>query len=489
MKRICLFLAISVSLCLISCNKDKPSVDPGSGTTYASLAVVVSNNQSITKAATDENATLAELAVERALLYGEQQNNERRSFVLARDPVLETDATTLVYNAGAWLTISGTRDFALIINANDVDPFNTYTPSSLDKAASDAQSSKATDITHLVNVTTPGDVSSVKSIVMSAVDNKRTVVVKDQVSMSQANQSESDGVNNRFDFSMRRTVAKAIVTNTGNVVNTTDGFGATVSDFEFCVINGRTSTYITPKETASSPPLSGSLTNPTGADFVRLGTIDGKSTLKGSGNSLYRPVDVGSSTTLKSNQGIYFMENIIPGGESDPSLYTWGNTAYAKVYLTYKPGSISKLDTDGTTIVPDAGYVKGSDFFKGATTGKVYSSKEAALADGNTKYYTYTGGRCMYRVWLNQAALAGAIHDTKRNTIYALNITEVSGMGDNYDVVDPLDPNLPKPSDPNEPGVPPSGGSIDTPTNQTPTYMRVVAKVQPWILISRDVTL
>ena len=125
----------------------------------------------------------------------------------------------------------------------------------------------------------------------------------------------------------------------------------------------------------------------------------------------------------------------------------------------------------------------------GELDGLVYKDKESAKhspTHDNQKAYTYTNGRCAYRVlWNRQEKDKIVVNaDTRRNNTYVLKIVAFQGLGMPWDSSDPRDPNLPKPVDPDEPDKP------DNPDiEKEKTYMRVEGKVLKWNLVSRDVVL
>lgn len=75
--------------------------------------------------------------------------------------------------------------------------------------------------------------------------------------------------------------------------------------------------------------------------------------------------------------------------------------------------------------------------------------------------------------------------DTRRNNIYDLTITGISGIGKNYDPVDPDDPNVPKPED--NPFEPPTDPQI--PVEPADYLMRITAKVIKWNLVEKHYAL
>ena len=148
-------------------------------------------------------------------------------------------------------------------------------------------------------------------------------------------------------------------------------------------------------------------------------------------------------------------------------------------------------DQDQKKLISKPG-VKGETFYRGEGDGLIYASKDAAkksqLNPGQNAY-TYTNGRCAYRaLWNRQTTADGKTvvnADVRRNNTYLLTITAFQGLGMPWDPSDPKDPYLPKPDpDPTEP-TNPENPDIE----KEETYMRVVAKVLQWNLVSRDVVL
>ena len=103
-------------------------------------------------------------------------------------------------------------------------------------------------------------------------------------------------------------------------------------------------------------------------------------------------------------------------------------------------------------------------FYYGLDDHTIYDTLLAALAGGNNKIRKYEGGKMVYLSPLNeQRNTEGLVFscDTRRNNIYDLILNGISGLGLNYDPVDPKDPNLPAPGDnpwEPEPKIPPING-------------------------------
>lgn len=104
-------------------------------------------------------------------------------------------------------------------------------------------------------------------------------------------------------------------------------------------------------------------------------------------------------------------------------------------------------------------------FYYGIDDHTIYDTLLAARAGGNSKIRKYEGGKMVYLSPLNEqrTAKGGPVFncDTRRNNIYDLILNSITGLGLNYDPVDPDDPNIPKPGDnpwEPEPNIPPING-------------------------------
>lgn len=170
---------------------------------------------------------------------------------------------------------------------------------------------------------------------------------------------------------------------------------------------------------------------------------------------------------------------------SDRTISEGKPTAAVEANQEWVEGRVSYAKAD----IVKVAYTAGTTFYIGATDNTAYISIEAALANGNTKVHTYKDGRCGYYGLLNRTVEKGIKYaDTRRNNIYALSIASFSSRGFNYDPNDPKDPNLPKP-DPKDPDEDPTPDHHDNDLEPEKGYMRVVAKVLPWNLVTRDVHL
>lgn len=126
-------------------------------------------------------------------------------------------------------------------------------------------------------------------------------------------------------------------------------------------------------------------------------------------------------------------------------------------------------------------------FYVGASDGAIYLTLRDALLCGNKQARRYTHGRMVYLIPINRQkdASRGFVNycDTRRNNIYDLCVSSISGIGLNYDPIDPDDPNIPKPDDtPFEPPIDPQ-----KPVEERANLIRVKANILQWNEVVRHV--
>lgn len=101
----------------------------------------------------------------------------------------------------------------------------------------------------------------------------------------------------------------------------------------------------------------------------------------------------------------------------------------------------------------------------------------------------YDGGRMVYMLPLNaqKDAAKGFVNycDTRRNNIYNLRIEKISGIGRNYDPVDPDDPNVPKPEE--NPFEPPTDPQI--PVEPAEYMMKITGTILKWNQVIKNYVL
>lgn len=133
---------------------------------------------------------------------------------------------------------------------------------------------------------------------------------------------------------------------------------------------------------------------------------------------------------------------------------------------------------------------KPGTFYEGVDDGLLYLRlRDAVMLGKNTAVRKYDEGRMVYLVPMNRQLdpAKGFVNycDTRRNNIYDLTVTGISGIGHNYDPVDPDDPNVPKPED--NPFEPPADPQI--PVEPADYLMRITAKVIKWNLVEKHYAL
>ena len=163
--------------------------------------------------------------------------------------------------------------------------------------------------------------------------------------------------------------------------------------------------------------------------------------------------------------------------------YKKGNTAYVLVRAKFTP--------EPSTIV-DGGSLTGGTFYVGQSDGKIYSSKQAALAAfPNQKVATYIGGKMINYAWLNPDDLVKPLNSpVVRNHIYHINITGFKRLSYNWNPLYPEDPNTTNPQNPDpKPGPDEPEIPIDPVDPLTPeqTNMSVEVSVMEWTVHSYDI--
>lgn len=243
--------------------------------------------------------------------------------------------------------------------------------------------------------------------------------------------------------------------------------------------------------------------------------------------------------------GFYFYENSMYGGDKKVAdkkgEIKYNRIAYAKVYTTLTPTNAYTQGSGGERVVASAdeftkeqSYIvdiskelydklrkdpayrdrvssgfefipgesggrtvydlrvtdKPGTFYEGVDDGLLYLRlRDAVMLGKNTAVRKYDGGRMVYLVPMNRQLDPTKKFvnycDTRRNNIYDLTIKGISGIGRNYDPVDPDDPNVPKPED--NPFEPPTDPQI--PVEPADYLMRITAKVIKWNLVEKHYAL
>lgn len=258
-----------------------------------------------------------------------------------------------------------------------------------------------------------------------------------------------------------------------------------------------------------------------------------------------KPVTNATASATSIKGGFYFYENSMYGGDKKVAdkkgEIKYNRIAYAKVYTKLTPTNAYTQGSGGERVVASAGeftkeqsYIvdiskelydklrkdpayrdrvssgfefipgesggrtvydlrvtdKPGTFYEGVDDGLLYLRlRDAVMLGKNTAVRKYDGGRMVYLVPMNRQLDPTKKFvnycDTRRNNIYDLTIKGISGIGRNYDPVDPDDPNVPKPED--NPFEPPTDPQI--PVEPADYLMRITAKVIKWNLVEKHYAL
>lgn len=496
-----------LGLGMTACNNDDvpPVGDPTEGSTFVGMYISTMKDV-MTRAVNDSQGDYAG--------RNEESTLESLRFIapgLPRDWTLgsadeenkfwETTPTG-TYTVAPWKANSGSQAMALLFNRGNLEP-------GIATATNEEYGSVATAVDDIAALATDN------KFVMTSKAEQKTI----QDNISEATVKAGTGeAQNVFSFDMERVVSQGMVAKGADLDATTaDGKGSVdLDNLTYAAINGAAKTYLFRNHAGDRTITEGNglykdftsaiddytdfsdAQDPNGTakeHLIRLGNLLPEETSTADDLGMYAAKKVAANATeAKKVAGIYFLENSVKKEEltAENKNYGYYRLPYAKVYATYIPNEVWKLDNDGKKLVKMNNYTKGTTFYRGEEDGLIYASKEAAKKsqlNPNQKAYTYKDGKCAYRaLWNRQTAADGKTvvnADARRNNTYLLTITAFQGLGMPWDPSDPKDPYLPKPDpDPTEP-TNPENPDIE----KEETYMRVEAKVLQWNLVSRDVVL
>lgn len=497
--------AVVLGIGLTACNKtDTPFPDREKGTTYAGMyvsAITKVTSKAVNDHQEDYDGRAQEGKLSHLNLLGTWDSQEWE-YAASEAPgkFWPLTSTPGMYKVSPWKTNTGDQAMALVFNKE-----NLSLDVSLAETATYGKAGSESD-----NI---GALSTDDKFVMTSASKLKTIL--GGVTEDDAN-SGSDETKNVFSFDVERVVAQGMVIKGDNLqATTTDKKGKVkLTDLTYAAVNGAVKTYIFGNH-AGSRTLD--VTSQMYTDFksaiddytefqnaqdpadvknylIRLGNLIPEGTTPGTNDQLknYKAIPVEENLdAAKAKRGVYFMENSVKNSEFTTTNKDYGfyRLAYAKVYTTYTPNEVYYWDADSKSLKKETG-TEGMTFYVGEKDGLVYKDKESAKHSlthtDQTKSYTYTHGRCAYRVlWNRQEKDKIVVNaDTRRNNTYVLKIVAFQGLGMPWDSSDPRDPNLPKPVDPDEPNKP-----DDPDIEKEKTYMRVEGKVLKWNLVSRDVVL
>lgn len=490
--------AVALAFGATACNNSN-NVTPDvttEGTTYAGM--YISSGRSIQPRATVQAdyagrdaekkiATIDLLSTVKGMSWTPGNTDEEGKF-------WEESASSGIYKVAPWETKPGSHNMALVINKGGLN-VNIAT-------ASTPYGSTATAHTDIAALATDN-----AFVMTSALAKDKTVAADKTKEAVKTGTEETDNV---FKMDVERVVAQGLVAKgQGLTANVTDGTGTIkLDDIKYAAVNGAAKTYLfadkagertfddasySYKKYESAIHAYNKFEQAKDAEGVKENLIRlGNLTEQGG----YEAKAIAENAdAAKTERGVYFLENSVAANELTTANKKFGfyRLAYAKVYTVFTPTNVYKLADDNETLVKDDSFTPGTTFYKGEQDGLFYLTKEAAKKsqlNPGQKAYTYTNGKCAYRsLWhaaydaINTKIVKNA--DTRRNNIYLLTVNEFATIGMPWDPSDPNDPNLPKPEDPEEPTTDPDDPNIE----KTETYMRVEAKILPWNLITREVTL
>lgn len=483
--------AAAVALAFTACNKTNNSVTPEvAGESYASVRVDLSTNslKAVNDSQNDNKGTEAESKVSSMQLIGVTGASWGAGEYTAAENVYTFNAKP-VSTTGAVTTGMLINGDALGVTAADQNAtFGTEATAVADlaKLATDNKFAMSSDV---MGQTIKPNISAADAPTQNLLDfGKVERLVSKGIVQKDASYDDKvkDGTG-KIDF---KTVKYAAVNgaaeiytfhnNAGARTLTTDG-NKEYTNFKSAIHNAAVA------ETAEAAKTS---------KIIRRGNL---------GNDLGMYASVAavdpSVTDLTDNnpgvsKGVYFLEN---SGEmnADNKAKGFYRFAYAKIYATFVPTEIWKLD-ESDALVKATDYVAGTTFYRGDVDGRFYLTKEAAKKStvngaADQKASTYKDGRCFYRaLWNRQSPEQSGLTDfklvtnanTRRNNIYVLNIEGFQKIGMPWDPSDPNDPDLPKPDDKDEPD-PKDNPNIE----DQDTYVAAKAVMEPWNVVGRKVLL
>lgn len=514
-----LWIAGAALLALTACNKNNDVEVPGEGDTYASVTVGIKNPSMRATGISDGknfSGTDAEKDVKKLSFY--KGTDAVKTFTAGTDLTKVGDGTwrTEPWEVGE-LELAEAADVAIALNYSEAVTIAN------EKGTDAAQYATIDDITTAASSTT--------GFIMSSTDGTQgihNITIQPKIGEADVKKgAENETAKNNFSFNVQRAVAKVAITTaaddeTNITVTQEDGTG-TIGAFKnatFAVTNNSAKSFLFQKKSSGAlidaykMPATAKPSDPgVKENYKRLGDY-GKDAVGPTApahplkavNLNKQGTDPYAEATLNGYNANYVFENI------EDQLF-WGNITYAKVYGTFVPTTIYKLNAEENGLEEATDYTEGATFYVGALDHKFYTTSDAAklsTTKPGQKSYKYNKGKVGYRVAVHagdnadtpsdyQTGISDGVKnaDVIRNRFYIINIAAINGLGFNYDGNDPSDPNLPKPGvdpgenpdNPDEPEDPIDGVDEDTPLNSTKTYMRVTAKILPWAVQGRDVKL
>lgn len=540
-----LFLSSVIALGLVACSDSNESVDNGGGTqagnTYTSVEVTLGNGLRAASQTDNPGTANEQLLNDLLVLSSKGDQNFAYLATAPADPVASNGQFWTIndkYTTSAWKTTSGSQILALLFNQNGAtagaaaatknqvfDGWSTV----LSPVGNLTMSSKAFAVSVKPNIDkeTATNGTSEAENVFDGVEVER-VVAKGIVRLA-----------DNVDYDVKDENDQTVITGVISDVTFAAVNGAKKTYLYRDNAGERTMQAADPNKylgfTSAIDALA-PIKDAVAADaagLVRLGAAGVPAAISGA-----KDVNAADAKiTDEATNAFYFFENSGDFANAD-NMKSEGyyRFAYAKVYAVFTPTSLLEIDESGTaklvakagtgrfykekSAAEGGGYVllgvgddttgategylvwqlkevtgiaKGTDFYRGETDGVLYASYDAAISSEfapNQKAFKYEGGKCGYRtLWNRQTADADPSSvvnaDVRRNNTYLLTISKFAKLGFPWDESDPEDPNLPKP-DPEDPRFPEPEDPTDPNIEPGETYMRVIAEVLQWNLVTRE---
>lgn len=475
--------------------------------------------------------------------------DESTTFTFAQESAADANKTVIKPTKGIKVT-EGQKTVYLVVNPTaDVDKlldgihnlgdFKTaYESADLAFAnrTATADASTAAHTTAADGLYTAGAAAAPSTIVMTGEPKSQNVVAGVDESAT-VGAAFGTNASNRFNFTMKRTVATVFVTskkatdaeyvvlkgdNPTTDAKETDATLATVSGLTFSQAQGEQKLYFQQKtadaadNTAYKTPAYDFV--PTAADGSDYTAAKDKYDYVGLWKS--NPVTQLSKGTLVADdgEGVVKSATVVP---FLPATHKWtatgdnykeGNTAYVVIRVTLKPKYIFVLEGEKLVAKNYDEATQKAKFFYGSDN-KFYASldavNKAAATNTGLTAKMFKDGKGLYFVWINPDATTGKQwknSPTNRNNIYHISINDIKSMPDNWNPLvpgvptkptDPSDPNKdnvvpnpdPKPSPTDNPNEPDPKHKPGNPLSPVETWMSVDATILPWSIHSYGVEL
>lgn len=540
-----LFLSSVIALGLVACSDSNESVDNGGGTqagnTYTSVEVTLGNGLRAASQ-TDNPGTANEQKLNDLLVLSSKGDQNFAYLAAAPADPLNADGKFWTvsdkYTTSAWKTTPGSQMLALLFNVNGA---TTGTAATTKDQVFEGWSTELSPVGNLT-MSSKAFLANVKPNITKEIATNGSTEADNVFSGVEVERVVAKGIvrlADNVDYNVKDESDVAVITGKISKVKFAAVNGAKKTYLYRDNAGERTMETADPNKYLGFTSAIDALTpikDAVAADaagLVRLGAA-------GVPVEIYDAKEVnaaGADITDEATKAFYFFENSGDFKNAD-NMKSEGyyRFAYAKVYAVFTPTSLLAIDEaapaklvakagtgrfykekaaadgggyilldegDDTTDATE-GYLvwqlkeitdiaEGTDFYRGETDGILYASYDAAISSQyapNQKAFKYEGGKCGYRtLWNRQTAdtdPSSVVNaDVRRNNTYLLTISKFAKLGFPWDESDPNDPNLPKPG-PEDPRFPEPEDPTDPNIEPGETYMRVIAEVLQWNLVTRE---